>query len=72
MGFIGAMTNLDFCENCNKVRLTADGEIRPCLGNYGEAGVRTLLRAGADDAELKKLFLDVLLNKPQEHAFRDN
>jgi len=72
VGFIGAMTNLDFCGNCNKVRLTADGKIRPCLGNHGEADVRTLLRAGADDAELTKLFRDVLTNKPQEHAFRDN
>jgi cyclic pyranopterin phosphate synthase len=72
VGFIGALTNLNFCDSCNKVRLTADGKIRPCLGNHGEADVRTLLRAGTDDAGLTKLFLDVLLNKPQEHTFRDN
>jgi GTP 3',8-cyclase len=72
VGFIGAMTNLNFCESCNKVRLTADGKIRPCLGNHGETDVRTLLRDGADDAELTKLFLAVLANKPREHAFREN
>ena len=34
--FIGAMTNLHFCENCNKLRLTCDGKLRPCLGSYLE------------------------------------
>jgi len=72
VGFIGALTNLDFCENCNKVRLTADGKIRPCLGNHGEADVRTLLRTGADDVELAKLFREVLANKPQAHTFREH
>ena len=36
VGFIGAMTNLHFCENCNKLRLTCDGKLRPCLGSYLE------------------------------------
>ncbi len=34
IGFIGAMTNLHFCESCNKLRLTCDGKLRPCLGSY--------------------------------------
>ena len=34
IGFIGAMTNMHFCENCNKLRLTCDGKLRPCLGSY--------------------------------------
>src|SRR5207302_491574 len=33
IGFIGAMTNLHFCESCNKLRLTCDGKLRPCLGS---------------------------------------
>src|SRR5881394_750051 len=33
LGFIGAMTNLHFCESCNKLRLTCDGKLRPCLGS---------------------------------------
>ena len=36
VGFIGALTNPHFCEACNKMRLTADGKIRPCLGDHGE------------------------------------
>src|SRR6266404_4599917 len=36
IGFIGAMTNLHFCESCNKLRLTCDGKLRPCLGSYLE------------------------------------
>ncbi len=72
VGFIGAMTRLDFCENCNKVRLTADGKIRPCLGNHGETDVRALLRAGVDDVGLAEMFREVLKNKPEAHVFRDN
>jgi cyclic pyranopterin phosphate synthase len=36
LGFIGALTTPDFCASCNKLRLTADGKIRPCLGRHGE------------------------------------
>src|SRR6266498_699827 len=36
IGFIGAMTNRHFCESCNKLRLTCDGKLRPCLGSYLE------------------------------------
>jgi len=72
VGFIGALTNLNFCDQCNKVRLTADGKIRPCLGQHGEADLRSLLRAGADDARLRQLFLEVLAGKPEKHAFHDN
>ena len=72
VGFIGALTNLDFCESCNKVRLTADGKIRPCLGNHGEVDLRALLRSGLDDAGLVGLFHDVLAIKPQAHTFHDN
>ena len=72
VGFIGAMTNLDFCESCNKVRLTADGKIRPCLGNHGEVDVRDLLRVGMDDAGLATVFRELLATKPQAHVFREN
>ena len=52
---IGAMTNLHFCESCNKLRLTCDGKLRPCLGSHLEFDLLSVLRAGATDAEsLKK------------------
>ena len=72
VGFIGAMTNLHFCENCNKLRLTCDGKLRPCLGSYLEFDIMRPLRAGAADEELKQFFLDVVDRKPAQHDFRDN
>jgi cyclic pyranopterin phosphate synthase len=72
IGFIGAMTNMHFCENCNKLRLTCDGKLRPCLGSYLEFDIMEPLRAGASDEQLKQFFLNVVDRKPQEHDFRNN
>ena len=72
IGFIGAMTNLHFCEGCNKLRLTCDGKLRPCLGSYLEFDIMKPLRAGATDGELRQFFLDVVELKPAQHDFRDN
>jgi GTP 3',8-cyclase len=72
VGFIGAMTNLHFCESCNKLRLTCDGKLRPCLGSYLEFDIMKPLRAGASDEELRKFFLDVVDRKPEQHDFRNN
>jgi cyclic pyranopterin phosphate synthase len=72
VGFIGAMTNLHFCESCNKLRLTCDGKLRPCLGSYLEFDIMKPLRAGASDDELRRFFVDVVDRKPQQHDFRSN
>jgi cyclic pyranopterin phosphate synthase len=72
IGFIGAMTNLHFCESCNKLRLTCDGKLRPCLGSYLEFDIMKPLRAGASDTELRQFFLDVVERKPEQHDFRNN
>ena len=72
IGFIGAMTNMHFCENCNKLRLTCDGKLRPCLGSYLEFDIMGPLRAGASDEQLKQFFLNVVDRKPREHDFRNN
>jgi GTP 3',8-cyclase len=72
IGFIGAMTNLHFCESCNKLRLTCDGKLRPCLGSYLEFDIMRPLRAGASNEELKEFFLGVVERKPQQHDFRNN
>jgi len=71
VGFVGALTNLQFCESCNKMRLTADGKIRPCLGNHGEIDLREALRNHSNDKVLRELFLEALRLKPLEHQFRD-
>jgi GTP 3',8-cyclase len=72
IGFIGAMTDFHFCENCNKLRLTADGKLRPCLGSHLETDMLAPLRAGAPDSELRRLILETVDRKPKEHDFRAN
>lgn len=72
VGFIGAMTNLHFCESCNKLRLTSDGKLRPCLGSWLEFDLREVLRRGCTDAELADFLLGVVARKPKEHDFRHN
>ena len=71
VGFIGALTNLHFCEACNKMRLTADGKIRPCLGDHGEIDLRAALRVNSDDTVIREIFLEALRRKPEEHQFRN-
>jgi GTP 3',8-cyclase len=72
IGFIGAITNLHFCEGCNKLRLTCDGRLRPCLGSHLEFDIKTPLRQGADDDQLRGFFLRVVERKPKQHDFRNN
>ena len=73
LGFIGAMTNLHFCDTCNKVRLTADGKLRPCLGAHLEYDLKPVLRApDSSDAKLREVFVQTIRNKPEEHEFRNN
>ncbi len=72
VGFIGALTNLDFCESCNKIRLTSDGKLRPCLGDHLETDLKPALRPQINDENLFMLFQKTLGQKPAEHSFRDN
>ncbi|HJT45355.1 MAG TPA: GTP 3',8-cyclase MoaA [Chthoniobacterales bacterium] len=72
IGFIGAMTNLHFCESCDKLRLTCDGKLRPCLGSYLEFDIMKPLRAGASDDDLRQFFMHVVDRKPEQHDFRNS
>jgi len=69
LGFIGALTNPHFCETCNKLRLTADGKLRPCLGRHGEIDLLGPLRAGGDPADAMR---EAIANKPENHEFLDS
>ncbi|MHC4995505.1 MAG: GTP 3',8-cyclase MoaA [Planctomycetota bacterium] len=75
VGFISAMSDDHFCETCNKMRLTADGFIRPCLGNHGEIDMKPALREHRldedKDAAVKAIFEKSLAEKPKDHVFRD-
>lgn len=70
VGFISAMTDEHFCETCNKMRLTADGFIRPCLGNHGELDVKPALRDERPTRTVRDLFEEALRDKPRDHVFR--
>lgn len=66
VGFISQISN-DLCSRCNRLRLTADGQLRPCLMADGEVDLRTPLRTGATDGEIKALFRNVVQAKPERH-----
>ena len=72
LGFIGALTDLHFCERCNKMRLTCEGQLRPCLGNHQETDLMPALRPSINQDLLTQLFLETLATKPAGHIFRDN
>ena len=68
VGFIGAMTTPDFCATCNKIRLTADGKLRPCLGRHNEIDLLTAVRTGEDVASFLS---EAIALKPLDHEFRE-
>ena len=73
IGFIGAMTNFHFCETCNKLRLTCEGKLRPCLGSHLEFDMREVLRnPEMTDEDVRRFILDVVERKPEQHEFREN
>ena len=67
VGFIGAITTSDFCSACNKIRLTADGKIRPCLGRHNELDLLGALRRGEGGVE--QLLQEAIAAKPEDHEF---
>jgi cyclic pyranopterin phosphate synthase len=68
IGFIGALSN-HFCEDCNRLRLTADGQLRGCLFSDQETDIKTSLRNGRGDRHLLNLIDHTILNKPKNHGF---
>ena len=66
LGFISAITR-GFCKNCNRLRLTADGFLKPCLSSDVEIDIKSEMRSGAKDDELAELFVKALALKPREH-----
>jgi cyclic pyranopterin phosphate synthase len=68
IGFIGALSEQDFCATCNKLRLTADGKIRPCLGRHGEHDLTAALATDQLDAALAQ----AIAQKPEKHEFNED
>ncbi len=70
VGVIGSVTR-PFCGACDRVRLTADGQVRNCLFARDETDLRTALRSGADDATLGELMRSALWAKRAGHGIND-
>ncbi len=68
VGFITPMTH-NFCESCNRVRLTCTGTLYMCLGQDDDADLRRVLRAGATDVELEDAIREAISRKPKGHDF---
>jgi len=68
LGFITPMTH-NFCESCNRVRLTCTGTLYMCLGQEDAADLRAPLRASEDDALLDGAILEAIGRKPKGHDF---
>ena len=68
-GTVGLISPLSehFCATCNRLRLTADGQLRPCLLSSHEIDLRTPLRHGATGAEIRALIEQGIAAKPQGH-----
>ena len=68
IGFITPLTH-NFCESCNRVRLTCTGTLYLCLGQDDQADLRRLLRSGVDDAALDAAIRAAIALKPLGHDF---
>jgi len=68
LGFITPLTH-NFCESCNRVRLTCTGELYMCLGQEDMADLRAPLRASPDDAILEQAIRTAIARKPKGHDF---
>lgn len=71
VGFISAMSH-EFCGSCSRIRLLADGGVKPCLNAPCGANLRDLLRDGASGEELERALAAVIWEKPARHGFEHN
>lgn len=70
VGFIGALSD-HFCPTCNRLRLTADGGLRPCLLSDREIDLRGPIRSGAGIDTIKDLLIQAIRSKPSHHHLEE-
>lgn len=68
IGFISAITH-QFCDQCNRVRLTSDGFLKTCLQYSEGSDLKVLLRENVEDSVLEQVIYDTIYNKPISHNF---
>jgi cyclic pyranopterin phosphate synthase len=70
IGFINPVSE-PFCGDCNRIRLTADGQLRTCLFSLRETDLRGAIRSGADDSELEQIVRNAVWRKELKHHIGD-
>src|SRR5215470_7609308 len=70
LGFINPVSQ-PFCGTCNRIRLTADGQVRTCLFSIDEWDLRRPLRTGADDAALAAILVEAVSHKELKHKINE-
>jgi cyclic pyranopterin phosphate synthase len=70
LGFISPVSE-PFCGDCNRIRITAEGELRTCLFSLTETDLRGPLRDGASDAEIEQIVRDAVWRKELKHHVND-
>lgn len=68
IGFISAMSH-EFCETCNRIRITADGYLKPCLNYNSRWNLRDVIRSGASEKQLTEYMYQAIFYKPLRHGF---
>ncbi|QEY27127.1 GTP 3',8-cyclase MoaA [Neisseria zalophi] len=71
LGLITPMSQ-HFCETCNRVRLSATGDLHLCLGQEDKVALRPMLRDGCSDDELEQAIRKAVMRKPEKHEFVEN
>jgi cyclic pyranopterin phosphate synthase len=71
IGFISPLTEISFCSRCNRMRLTPDGKLRPCLLGEDEIYLKSPLRNNVPMDKLKSLILQAVGSKPERHHLKD-
>ncbi|MDX1740639.1 MAG: GTP 3',8-cyclase MoaA, partial [Rhodothermales bacterium] len=67
IGFISSMSD-HFCDSCNRLRITADGNLKVCLFGRSEVSLRDMIRSGSSDEDLEEVISAAVQRKKAQHA----
>ncbi|MBC8317074.1 MAG: GTP 3',8-cyclase MoaA [Desulfobulbaceae bacterium] len=70
VGFISPISH-QFCERCNRLRLTSEGKLRSCLLSDNETDLKAVLRAGGSDDDIRQVLIQTILDKPKGHTLQE-
>lgn len=70
VGFISPISH-QFCDRCNRLRLTSEGKLRSCLLSDQETDIKAVLRSGGSDDDVRQILIQTILDKPKGHTLRE-